>query len=920
MRKYIVWFIIIVIVLGAAGYFIFVNRDMLKTLPTKNTFSFEYLSCVVSDSSGNIYTIDQSRKRIVKMDQSGAVRYIINDVSREDESLYLAMDMAADDDGYLYVLNTILDSQGYYVNSEEIVRYTPAGEFEKAIYRVDYPEGAKPVRTGLLMNLKLREGTLYFYSTEESGFSLKSLGTEGGNAGEVLSFWLPPEVYLTDIAGTEEGSIYFSTKKGRIFKADESGKPVQVYPDEEKDLLPLSLPVYLDVSGQGQLCFADIGAREISCIDRESGMVEGPLFSGPGLAKHGYDIPMPVITYFGAREDGSLIVAASDRVIYVGTDGRVEAVIEKAIYSQEMLLLRWIIWALALLMLILIFIAWKIMYFNIMRRRVSMILKQVVIFVPVIMVSTLLVSGIVYNNLLSKFEEEVGNKLKLLAHSGSQIIRIDHLERITRPSHFMNDDYKAVRENVHYMLEGSPAIDSSALYGAVYKVDGGKLYVCMFYDDSASPYYPYDYSEGDYYSSVMQTGEIVLGRSSDADGDWMYAIAPLHNKDGKLIGLFETGMDMNGFEQYKQSLFINTGKVAAAVTGVVILIFLIMTYYLLLPIRILRNGVSEVASGNWDTVVSVKTRDEGAELCKGFNTMSEYIRGYISKITMMSESYYRFVPQQFVTFLGKESIIDVQLGDNIKQEMCVLFLSIRSFFTFSEMLTPEENFNFINSFLKRIGPVIRNNNGFVDSYLGAGVLALFPGGAEDAVKAAIHMRSELQHYNSHRKKSGYAAVDIGIGIHMGPLMLGIIGEERRIAGTVISDNVNLAETLEELSARLGASILITGNTLQSMAVPGRFQHRFAGLVRVEGKEEPVLVHDIYQGDNEEIRLAKAETKDLFEEGIMLYRDGRFYDARARFVEVVKRNRQDEAAKRYFYLCDEYYKVGAPEGWNGELSF
>jgi hypothetical protein len=180
------------------------------------------------------------------------------------------------------------------------------------------------------------------------------------------------------------------------------------------------------------------------------------------------------------------------------------------------------------------------------------------------------------------------------------------------------------------------------------------------------------------------------------------------------------------------------------------------------------------------------------------------------------------------------------------------------------------------------------------------------------------MRSELIDYNAGRERAGYPPIEIGIGIHQGPLMLGIIGEEQRMAGTVISDNVNLAMALNRLTANLGAYILISESTRQAIQNPDKYLYRELGTMRVEGKDETMRFYDVFQGDPEEIRKLKLETRELFHEGIRLYREGRFYEARSNFIEVIKHNRRDDTARIYFYLCEEYYKNGAPEGWDGTL--
>lgn len=76
--------------------------------------------------------------------------------------------------------------------------------------------------------------------------------------------------------------------------------------------------------------------------------------------------------------------------------------------------------------------------------------------------------------------------------------------------------------------------------------------------------------------------------------------------------------------------------------------------------------------------------------------------------------------------------------------MTIFFCDIRSFTELSETMTPVENFNFINSYLKRINPIIRKNGGFIDKFIGDVVMAIFPKSPEDAVNAAIEMQKEIK--------------------------------------------------------------------------------------------------------------------------------------------------------------------------------
>jgi class 3 adenylate cyclase len=103
------------------------------------------------------------------------------------------------------------------------------------------------------------------------------------------------------------------------------------------------------------------------------------------------------------------------------------------------------------------------------------------------------------------------------------------------------------------------------------------------------------------------------------------------------------------------------------------------------------------------------------------------------------------------------------------------------------------------------------------------------------------MQAKLGEYNSHREKSGYRPIAVGIGVNAGSLMLGTVGEHERMDGSVISDAVNLSSRLQSLTRIYGASVLTTGQTLKKLKNPGRFHCRFIDRIRVRGRKETVLL-------------------------------------------------------------------------------
>ncbi|MEQ8381677.1 MAG: adenylate/guanylate cyclase domain-containing protein [Coleofasciculus sp. A1-SPW-01] len=273
-----------------------------------------------------------------------------------------------------------------------------------------------------------------------------------------------------------------------------------------------------------------------------------------------------------------------------------------------------------------------------------------------------------------------------------------------------------------------------------------------------------------------------------------------------------------------------------------------------------------------------------------------------AELIQLNEALSRFVPRQFLQLLEKDSIIDIQLGDEVEQEMSVLFSDIRDFTTLSETMTPEDNFKFINAYLSQMEPAIIEHQGFIDKYMGDGIMALFSGSADDALRAGISMLQRLAKYNQNRVNSGYLPLEIGIGINTGSLMLGTVGGRYRMDTTVISDHVNLASRLENLTKKYGVCLLMTHYTFARLQNPTEYHIRFIEQVKVKGKSKAVAVFEVFDSDEPQIKQSKLMTKTMFEQGVFLYYQQQIQQAAQHFAEVVKINPTDTVAQLYLLRC------------------
>ena len=285
----------------------------------------------------------------------------------------------------------------------------------------------------------------------------------------------------------------------------------------------------------------------------------------------------------------------------------------------------------------------------------------------------------------------------------------------------------------------------------------------------------------------------------------------------------------------------------------------------------------------------------------------------------MTESFRRFVPREFLEMLGRDSIVDVGIGEQVQRTMSILFSDIRAFTSISERMSPRENFDFINRYLEFVAPSVIENGGFIDKYIGDAIMALFPGDADSAVRGAVGLHTGLARFNAEWTARGNAPIHIGAGVHTGPLMLGTVGFKDRMDTTVIADAVNLASRMEGLTKQYGASVLITGATRDAMLDPSALAMRTVDRVLVKGKLEPIEIVEVFAADESELAAAKLASRDTFLAAMAEYAAGNFSMAEDVFGTIIARNPSDIAATVLAARCRKFIASGTPEDWKGVVA-
>jgi class 3 adenylate cyclase/HAMP domain-containing protein len=394
------------------------------------------------------------------------------------------------------------------------------------------------------------------------------------------------------------------------------------------------------------------------------------------------------------------------------------------------------------------------------------------------------------------------------------------------------------------------------------------------------------------------------------------AYAPIHDQNGRMLGILGVDLkDENMQAALWQSRLVSMVIVLAALV-VATLVSVLVGYRLTYGIRLLDSVVRRFALKEFDVRAPVLSKDEVGNLSRSFNTMAETIDSYAKRLEALLTAYGRFVPHSFLDFLKKDSVVDLRLGDHVQQEMTVLFSDIRGFTTLSETMSPQQNFDFINAFLRRVGPVIRNHGGVIDKYIGDAVMALFPASSVEAIAAAIDMQRKVAEYNLERAADGRQPIAIGVGLHTGSLILGTVGEAERMNSTVIADAVNLASRLEGITKHYGVGIVVSDAVLAQLAQPDAFKFRFLDKILVKGKKEYVVIHEVFDADADEVRLFKEQTLEQWQKAIDLYFAARFDQAIPMFKAMLARDPNDRPSRIYLERATHLLAVGVAPDWTG----
>ncbi|MBF0462475.1 MAG: response regulator [Magnetococcales bacterium] len=291
----------------------------------------------------------------------------------------------------------------------------------------------------------------------------------------------------------------------------------------------------------------------------------------------------------------------------------------------------------------------------------------------------------------------------------------------------------------------------------------------------------------------------------------------------------------------------------------------------------------------------------------------------ISSQQKLISTFEKFVPKQFLQRIAGEGLENIKPGTVESNTITVMFSDIRSFTTLSERMSPKDLFALLNSYLSRMQIPIEEQHGFIDKFIGDAIMALFDGPeaeqATNAVRAAIGMQNHLLAFNAERAAAGQKPILTGIGLHIGSVMLGTLGNDHRMDSTVIGDAVNLSARLEGLTKFYGCRIVISEDLFRLLAAD-TFLCRPLDQVVVKGRKQAVLVYDVFDADPEPDKARKQAALESYRQGFELFYARRWPESQAAFRACLAQDPEDRAAQMYLERCATLMEHPPAADWDG----
>lgn len=867
----------------------------------RGRIQFEAPESVAASEEGWRAVVD-NRCNIFCLNENGTLIYAL-DVSRLPYENAECLEAVFGEDNYLYCHLAVYAKDAYLTDYEVVLELDAKGNMVRELIRYDYTQmDDQPSHQVRMMGLQFYKGKLCYLYDEQDGVRL--FEADLSRAGIEEMHFLPQEGYakILKCHGLEDGSWLILKNNGEIGSISQSGEYV-LYDKTSYDLKTGKGLFPYDVYVFEKRLYMLAGQAEQELYVWENGdweavQLEEAAFSG---------LEEDVIYLLGmGRYGDSLSLNINDSLYLLDGQGSLQSYNGGFLLPFSVRVLSWLKRILYVSGLVLLPMGLILAVGCKMHWRLSILSKQLLVMVPVVLVMLAVVAGSMFVSMGKLYSEDIVQETIAVNEIAAAMFDGNTLEEIEGYESVDDGSVYRLNQQLRDFIKGNQADWSKNYSSAIYVRASGEHFVLAADSDGTNGFMLKSLSMSvpiheDFYGS-SHTAVNAMPYGKKEDNLLLLFETPIYKEDGSYDAL----MVLTAVQKSLTEEMVTAGKHLlmhiVIWVAVLIVVLSLLSAYNVRYLRQAQNAISRIAAGDFSVRVERFTKDEVGEICAGVNHMADRLEEYFEEKNKNEKFYYKFVPEKFRELLHKEKFTDLVLGDARSEDLTILFCDIRAFSLNSEMMTTKECFDFVNCIYGKAGPIIREHRGFVDKYIGDAVMALFES-ADDAVAAGIALYQELVENPDVAKELNISDLNIGIGIHSGMARIGIVGEDERMSGTVISNTVNLSSRLESLTKQYGTGMLISKDTLDRMENPETLTLRYLGMVQVAGVNEVVSLYEVLDCLFGDKRRKREQTRQEFREAVRLFHSGQLKESLALFQRVAAADGEDLAAQRYMQYVE-----------------
>ncbi len=550
------------------------NFDALRRDPRAGQVAVNDPTSYVHDGgNGREYLVVEGGKEILAL--NGAREYLFSiEGGKRAGGFYNAQDAVSGADGDLYIHDQVKNENGKEIDSERIMVFDEQGQFQSCLFELEhqYMDGENRDR---ILGMAWVGGALRFIRTDRDALTLCRVDTDAGTVSEERSYPYQDAFRLVmDAALSQELAVYFSDKMGCVWQAGEDGGHRCIYDAATHGTTDFfSIAADLGCDGRGNVYFNDVGLREIRRI-APTGSVDTIIAKGEPMTERPENFnELPIYSAFTVSGDGLVTAAYSDTwfdarsntqiydyKLYLKSGGMdVEmngSLLDKA---GPVKVRGWLaVAAIAVLLLLAGFAAAHLIR-SLKGVRLSRTTLIQIAVVGTALLASIVVSSVILSSTNGWYIQELTNRISNMAVLMARDLDAEALESLDDPKDYGGRGYQAIDSSIKEVL-GSDINRERGVYAVLYRVQ--QDIVCAVYSDEGEhgTLWP---MEGAYQGSgeevIYQTGEMVqMAAFSNAEGRYMFTMAPILNDEDEVIGLIEVGIDLYSFSQSNEKLIRET--------------------------------------------------------------------------------------------------------------------------------------------------------------------------------------------------------------------------------------------------------------------------------------------------------------------------------------------------------------------------